>query len=178
VPKEIPDLWGDEIRLDVRTPLMILNAQADMLSRKTKGVIKADISEKKYRESWTVIHFDLLAPSAHSVRTRILAIMHANLEAYPVTVAGTALAEETIFERLKPGSNSTIPNEAVSIQRIIYTEDEFLKAVRVILRSGFVLSKIQSLIAKSNEAAANRGESELAPSNASTPALQDEDRQG
>ena len=40
MPDEIPDLWPADIRLDVRSPLVILKTQAELLSKHTKGLLE------------------------------------------------------------------------------------------------------------------------------------------
>ena len=134
MPSKIPDLWSDDITVDVLTPLAILRAQVQGLERRTKGLLEVEInSQEKDRE---VEHwFDLVAP-ALGFRERILQVIHGKFMVYPVRL---------FAEGLDQGSGTAM------------SQEEFVNLLRKVLRSGQVRASIQSLIARSNETKAPSG---------------------
>jgi hypothetical protein len=132
MPAKIPDLWSDDISVDVLTPLAILRAQVQGLERRTQGVLEVQISsvpKGNDMEHW----FDLVAP-ALGFRERILNATHAWDRVYPVKVEAACFA-----------AKGKLTQTALS-------QEEFVDLIREVLRSGEVRSSIQSLIARSNEA--------------------------
>ena len=41
---EIPDLWDEDIKVDVLSPVLILRKQGDLITRKTSGVLEAEVN--------------------------------------------------------------------------------------------------------------------------------------
>ena len=72
---EIPDLWGDSVRLDVITPAMLLNSQATALTARTQGLIRAQLTAQ-HTGNLTTVHFDALAPAAGNRRRRLFSVRH------------------------------------------------------------------------------------------------------
>src|SRR5438045_3882631 len=84
---KIPDLWGNEINVDTLTPVMILNAQAELLRKKTQGVVMAEVSSRQSRGIVT-LSLDLSAPAVHGFRERIVGVRHHLNRVYPAFVMG------------------------------------------------------------------------------------------
>jgi hypothetical protein len=146
---DIPDLWGPEIKLDVLTPTMILNAQAEKLKEKTKGVILADFFARMRGNIKTLV-FDIRAPAVANFRVRIMTVRHHSDRIYPAVVTSRSLhrgdrsiPDEILIQIPENESYNSFP---------CFTSNEFVNVVAQVLRSVDVQSVIESLIAKSNEA--------------------------
>jgi hypothetical protein len=149
MPTVIPDLWGDSVSPDIITPTMILNAQAEQLSRKSKGYIRAEL-DKEPTEHFTTLAFDVIAPGARYLRRRLFQIRFENDLVYPATVS-----TDFYFDYLAGGKRGAVQtnfDESTSCEAVAYTQDDFIQIIKSVLQSQHVMSTIQSLIALSNEA--------------------------
>jgi len=130
---KIPDLWPAELSERVLTPAAILKAQATILGERTKGVLEAEVSSRpeqtKEGQLVTVYDFDVIAPALNGYRKTILRVEHGKDIIYPVYI-----------KSLGPG----IPQAA--------NDQKFLEVLGSHLQSQPVMSLIQTLIARSNEA--------------------------
>jgi hypothetical protein len=137
----IPNLWPDDISIDVLPPLALLRTQASLLNKITKGILEAEVTTATNHESEAVQHqLDLIAPALDGYRYRLLTAKHQKDLLYPVTV------EAACFP---PVEDEYIGEDSYSRQAD--TQQEFMKLVGQVLRSGEVRSVIQSLIARTNE---------------------------
>lgn len=146
MPTTIPDLWPDDIRVDVLTPLVILRTQAGLLSNKTQGTLLAQVMTTTTDE-WVQYQLDLIAPALDSYRVSILTARHHLAEVYPVTVTAQAFVP-------KPGPFGILvqrSEDPPADQRVAATQEEFIALVRGVLQSPTTRSRIQSLIARGNE---------------------------
>lgn len=136
----IPDLWPDDIRADVRPPVVVLRAQESLLAKKTQGILQAKLltseSEKLVNHSLT-----LIAPALNFYRVNLLSATHDQEMVYPVTVTARCW-----FSDFLPDGG-----EEIEKRRVAATEEEFIDLVRQALQSAEVRGLIQSLIARSNE---------------------------
>ena len=140
--KTIPDLWPDDIRVDVRTPLAILKTQASLLSSKTRGLLIAELlTTTTSTKQWIQYQLDIVAVPLKHYRVSILTARHRIDEVYPVTVHSRAFGHEPEYEEAG--------------NREATTEEEFITLLRFVLRSGLVRSLIQSLIVRVNEVQPN-----------------------
>lgn len=129
----IPNLWPDDITVDVVTPAAILKAQASQLAASTKGLLLAEVNAS--RAGSQVVHqLDVIAPALGGYRHRLLQVSHRQDRVYPATVSGPGL-------------------EALSEwgDKEAYTQQELLKLIGASLQSGEAKSLLLSLIARSNE---------------------------
>jgi hypothetical protein len=117
----------------VLSPAAILQAQATNLEERTKGVLEAEVFSRevaaKEGQAVTVYQFDVIAPALNRYRKTILQVQHTKDAIYPVYI-----------QSLGPG----LPQAA--------NDKEFLVVLRSYLQSQPVMSLIQTLIARSNEA--------------------------
>ncbi len=142
----IPDLWGDQIRVDILTPLAILRAQADLIGKHTKGILKAEI-HTSFGDSRVEHDFELVAPLANYYRERLLTAAHEVKLVYPVLLTAEAFAlRDSEYPPL-----TFLPSDLEANQREAPTDSAFMKLVGEVFRSTTVQSLIQSLIAVSNE---------------------------
>src|SRR5687768_13665848 len=125
MPIDIPDLWGDDIQVDVLPPLVILKAQDEAIRRKTQGILRTEVistEEQGGGDSGWVIHtLDVIA-LAMGYRESLLTVSHGSERLYPATVE---MPEHIAW------SDGT-----VSIQIRCFTAAEFLRELGVALRSG------------------------------------------
>jgi hypothetical protein len=148
---KIPDLWGDEITVNVLPPLMILNAQAELLQKKTQGVVFAQVTRQRSRGVDT-LSLDLLAPAVHGFRERVLGVRYHRDRVYPAAVTGPGLEGRTgdlIPTALAWGN----PRDDHRRGRAD-NQEEFIHLVGQVLKGSYVRSLIHGLVARSNEARA------------------------
>src|SRR5579884_1134048 len=165
----IPDLWSNDIKVDVRSPLAILKVQEGILSQKTGGLLQATVSSVE-TETRVQHQLDLVAPSLGFYRERLLTAEHHRHRYYPVFVQA-----ECFDPVLRRSSNSPLALAAESVRSLVRppafgeptelsgpagekaaTEDEFIDLNRKVLQSQPVRSLIQSLIARINETAPSK----------------------
>jgi hypothetical protein len=153
MPTTIPDLWSPDIRVDVLTPVAILNCQVSYFDKKTQGILQAGIFTTDTGDR--LIHqLDLVAPVLGNYRRTLLTAEHGRFDAYPAIVTSQAFLPEQ--KRVGELDIPTIEAGAAFFkgarnQREARTQEEFMDLVRQVLHSGLVRSLIQSLIARSNE---------------------------
>ncbi len=168
----IPDLWPEDIRADVIDPVAILRAQEASLTNRTHGLLRVEVrsfehKEENTKKATTVIHnFDLIAPVLNEYRITLLRAIHAADLIYPV------LVQSRVFDPDFKVGNVPVPKVGgdpnymplVASQppmlpepprpdpeyRQAATQDDFIKLITDVLKSSWVRSLIQSLIARSN----------------------------
>jgi hypothetical protein len=136
----IPDLWPEDIRVDVRPPLAVLRMQEGLLAKKTQGILQAKLLSSA-TETRVQHSLYLIAPALNFYRVELLSATHDSEMVYPVTVAARCWFDEFL------------PDEGQDIEKrqVAATAEEFIDLVRKALRSTEVRGLIQSLIARSNE---------------------------
>ncbi len=97
----IPDLWSDDIRIDIVTPLVILRLQEALLGQKTKGILEAKVTSTS-SDTWVQHQLDLIAPAQNRYRVTLLTARHQNSLAYPVTVRHNALRHRQSHPHWEP----------------------------------------------------------------------------
>jgi len=145
----IPDLWSTEIGLDELSPVIILNTQAANIQRRTKGLIVAELIQRKSGDT-TELFFDLKSQAARH-RSRLMVCRHSNDDVYPVWVTSQALDQEWGEDYVGPPILFGLDSNEWRATEIAHGQDEFLGLVSKVLTSSEVRSKISSMIAKSNE---------------------------
>jgi hypothetical protein len=130
---EIPDLWGDDIDVDVVPPHVILKTQAEAISRRTKGLLTASVTEdfQKDSEGKTSWFFSLIlnAPSL-GYDEELLELSHDDKHLYPVRL--TMLS-------------------GIASSRTCNNQPELLTALAEALTSPTTKAVIASLLARVNE---------------------------
>lgn len=170
MPATIPSLWPEDIKVDVLQPLYILKSQASKIGELTKGILEAEVTSVTGSDDFVVHRLDLIAPNLDGRRYRVLAATH-RADLYPVVleaecfrpkrtyVAANAMARMASGELPLP-SQAWPP--ADDWRPVANDQDEFIKRVREVLRSGEVRAAINSMIALSNEKSNSSGGSESA----------------
>jgi hypothetical protein len=144
----IPDLWPEDIKVEVLPPIAILKVQEELLARKTKGLLQAKVSTVE-TDKLVQHQLDLIAPNLHFYRERILSAMHEREMLYPVSVTADVLARRPAEPLAELGTALARAIAPLAPQRAA-TDDEFIRLVREILRSENVRALIASLLARIN----------------------------
>jgi hypothetical protein len=151
MPDTIPNLWASDISVDVVPPVAILQMQAGILKRMTKGLLEGEVSTTYGNNDRVQHQLDVIAPALGYYRHRLLSATHDRELVYPVTVEAECFLPagiDAVLPALKAndllqGVDKSKPKAA--------TQEEFLDLVGKVLRSQQVKSLIQSLIARINE---------------------------
>lgn len=136
------DLWPDDISVDVVTPLAILRAQVGPLQRKTKGLLRVNVSTQTSSDGDSVIHkMDLVAPALGNYRQEILSVTHTKDRVYPAQIEAECFVPS--YDGYDPEDGAWRPEAD--------TEQEFIRLLGKVLQSSPVRSVIHSLLARINE---------------------------
>jgi hypothetical protein len=147
----IPDLWSDDIKVDVLPPIAILKAQEGLLARKTQGMLQAKLTTTE-TENLVQHQFDLIAPSLNFYRERLFSATHSRTMLYPVTVTANCFRPKPRTQMDAIISPITHPLDQPLPQREAATDEEFVQLVGKVLQSTEVRALIHSLIARINQA--------------------------
>jgi hypothetical protein len=144
----IPDLWPEDIKVNVLPPIAVLKAQESLLSRRTQGMLQAKLTTTE-TDKLVQHQLDLIAPGLNFYRERLLTATHDREMLYPVTVTAEAFAPKPAH----PMSNLDLARLRLDpslIYRKAATDEEFVRLVREVLQSADVRALIHSLIARIN----------------------------
>ena len=146
-----PDLWSEDIGLDILSPAIILNTQAAIIQKRTKGVIVAELIQRKFRNV-TELYFDLKGQAARH-RSRLMVCRFLDDNVYPVWITSEALNEGRYSDEDDSVVESPFVMDPAELRATTVATDQqdFMIAVSAVLRSIIVKSTINSMIAKSNE---------------------------
>jgi hypothetical protein len=162
----IPNLWPEDIKVDVLPPLTILKYQAAKLREITKGILEAEVTTVSGPEDFATHRLDLIAPVLEGRSTRVLSVTH-RVDFYPVVleaecfrpkpapttfghVLGTAGIAASVAAALGSKVPPTWPNPD-DWRPVANDQEELLKRIGEVLKSRQVRATIDSLIALSNE---------------------------
>jgi hypothetical protein len=154
MPNDNSDLWPPDLVVDVLSPVMILNEQAEVLAKRTKGIVKGEVLPG-VAGKFEQISFDIVAPAA-GVRQRILRVRYSKEYPYPVVLIAPPL-ERGSFEISGTESDQADPTQwklAVdeSIQaRVAYTPNDVREFLKRIFNAPTTRAALFSLVARSNE---------------------------
>lgn len=140
MPDVLPNLWPDEFKIDVQTPLVILRAQANYLSKVTRGILQGTV-ETEAADDLVQHRLVVVAPAFNAYRHTLIAALHSKDLAYPVEIRAEALAASEVFA-----------NAPVTTYPKAYNDEHMNELVARALQSPETKAVILSLIAKSNEA--------------------------
>ena len=167
MPITIPNLWPNDIMVDVQPPLAILRAQAEKIGEITHGILTAEVTTVTGHEDFAVHRLDLIAPKLDGRTHRLLSATH-RTDFYPVVIeadvyrptriskqAVDKLVLENLAAKVGIDTRTEYPLRAwppVDDWRPTASDqDEFVKLVGEVLKSSAVRSVIDSLLALSNE---------------------------
>lgn len=141
------DLWADDIKPGVLSPLIILRAQEPALRKKTNGIVQAKVVSQ--RSGIGLKHeLLLLAPAIDNYQEKILVVQHQTQLVYPCQVESPSFGEYRTPEFRVDGIPISDPLEPVQTAD---SEADFRDLLRKVLTSKRVRSTIDALLAKSNE---------------------------
>jgi hypothetical protein len=142
---EIPDLWPDEFKVDVQTPVTVLRVQAQALARKTRGILKAEVETEVWQKDYSQHRFVVIAPAVNGLRQTLVTVRNEKDLPYPATVYSPAINGLIVAHFVSPGSGGPGSTD-------VFDEDELKRTLGLVLGSKEVRAVIISLIARSNEA--------------------------
>ena len=147
MPSIIPNLWPNDIEVDVVPPVTILRAQASHLGPLTRGILEAEVTTVTANGDRLAHRLDLIAPALGDYRRTILTLTHNRDMFYPVTL------EAECFRPKSKGLLGTPLSEVLTGEwrPLVATQNELIDRTRQVLQSVEVRSLIQSLIARSKE---------------------------
>ena len=160
MPTNINSLWPAQIRVPVQSPWAILNGQAEALGRQTAGLLLGEIRRREVEEQKVALSFDIVVPALNGYRHRILTVSHDKDMLYPAVVDAELLrrtsisgveALRAVSETLKQFSSGAEPKTPVNRAD---SDQELIEIVAKVLRSPYVISTAQSLIARASDALA------------------------
>lgn len=131
----IPDLWPT-LNFDAVAPEVILAKQVELLKKRGRGVLDAELVTVSGMKGAITYQFDLVAPKLDSQRYRILSATRKPEEFYPVTIEADCFRHEVADSPTGGRANS---------------DEEFVEKVGQVLRSSPVLAAINSFIARTNQ---------------------------
>ena len=161
MPTTIPNLWPEQYKVSVQSPLTILRVQAGLLRKMTSGILEGDVETEatKERQQHRLV---VIAPAYDNYRHTLITAVHGKL-AYPAEVKADGL-EFANSKRITIGQTSYDSKFPVA-----NNDDEMQALVKQALASGATSAVIHSLLAQSNEAhptnALQDDESEAEPTN-------------
>lgn len=152
MPSKIPNLWPTEtVSVEILSPLAILRMQAQNLTELTHRLVIGEVTTDDRQEDGIYHHFDIVAPALNGYRHRILTIKHDTSMLYPVSYL-VAKKRDMKSSTIASWSELLSQEQSGVIGPVAMTEADFIKALKEAFNSDFVLSVINSLIARSNEA--------------------------
>jgi hypothetical protein len=90
MPETIPNLWPEDLNVDVQTPHAILQVQANLLGKVTRGILQGSVETESTKDE--VQHrLVVVAPAYNGYRhTLLVAIHHPDLP-YPTEIRAESL---------------------------------------------------------------------------------------
>lgn len=149
MPDTIPNLWPPEFKIDVQTPYTILQVQAGLLGKVTRGILKGDVETETSKEQ--VQHrLVIIAPAYKGYRHTLIVTVHNNDLPYPAEVRADPLAK-----RVMDVDEGVVPDPFHPVYKTIYpianSDEQMQDLLKQVLGSEQTKAIILSLIAKSNE---------------------------
>lgn len=169
MPEVSVSLWPDVIRATVQSPESILLDQAEALTQQTSGVLVGKVGAGPSDDGVVLLHFSMVVPALRDYRHRIMVVQHRKEMHYPAFVdaelfraRGIATLQAAIQElRSAPVLLGGVASEKPANRAD--SDKEFIELVRQVLRSSYVVSVAQSLIARANETNSRRTIEPLQP---------------
>jgi hypothetical protein len=147
MPDTIPNLWPEQFKIDVQSPVAILRVQAVAPSKVTRGILEGTVETESVKE--LVQHrLVVVAPAYNGYRHTLISVLHNPNLPYPAEVRAEGLAEE-VARRNDPVLG--LSTKATGYPKA-HDDEQMQALVQRALNSEPTKAVILSLIAKSNEA--------------------------
>ena len=149
MPDTIPNLWPEQIKVNIQSPYAILRVQAGLLGKLTRGILQGAVEKETVKDKQQH-RLVVIAPAYNSYRHTLLTVLHDPALPYPAEVRAEALAERVPQDRFpwRPASS----REYVTAYPYAHSDDELISLVGKALKSPATTAAIQSLLARSNDA--------------------------
>lgn len=145
------DLWPTDLVVDVLSPTMILNEQAEALAKRTQGIVRGEVLPGNSSDL-EQLTFDLVAPAIGN-RQRLLRVRYAPDLPYPVVLIASPLSRELhemLLDAVDPKAWKLNPQD-VSQARLAHTPNEMREFLKRIFNAPTTRSMLFSFVARSNE---------------------------
>ena len=144
-------LWPDVIRAKVQSPHSILAAQAEALTRQTNGVLVGNVGLGSSEDDDTVLSFNIVVPELDNYRHRILMVQHGKDMHYPAAIDAEVFRPRGLAG-LQAAMSGLVGGEGKKPANRADSDKELIELVAKVLRSPYVVSVAQSLIARAEDA--------------------------
>ena len=151
----IPDLWPEEIKVDVQSPAAILRRQASQLRIRTKDSLEGELKTDVSPDGKIMYDFRIVAPALDGYTHSLFTASHDKALVYPVTVWFKPWADDA----MKVGGSTSQPIYRIRTsafdpdgRREAATPKDLLDLLKELLNSAYAKAIIMSLLARVNEA--------------------------
>jgi len=151
------DLWPSDVVVDVLSPLMILNEQAEALTKRTQGIVRGEVLPGN-AGTFEQLSFDIVAP-AIAIRQRLLLARFSKEMPYPVVLIAaplvrhfsTANVTQIADEQAEIAHWKLSSERELSQARLASSPSEVRALLRLVFHAPATKAALLSLIARSNE---------------------------
>jgi hypothetical protein len=152
----MPDLWPEDVKPAVLSPVAILRTQAALLSKRTDGLLEAVVEssgKERHGKAYTQHRLELEVPPLNYYRHGLLVVEHENPGAYPVYITSSILdaSDESLVRIAKAVDTASLLAGTPSGTRCDDAE-AFVGALRSVLSSQRLKTLLVSLLAQINDA--------------------------
>lgn len=161
------DLWPQDLDVNVLSPAMILNEQAEVLAKKTQGIFQPEVLEEE-TDNVLLLHFDLLVPALKH-RTRMLTVRQKARGTYPAIVSSFSFIYTQNIQRAEHCNldDWKMSNFNANNSYMATNQAEFIELISLVFKTGDARTLMTSILAQLNErkASLQRIKTERPPNN-------------
>jgi hypothetical protein len=148
------DLWPPDIVVDVLSPQMILNEQAEALAKRTQGILRGEVLPG-VAETFAQLNFDIVAPAV-GLRQRLLSARYSYERPYPVVLIADPFVRHLGIAResadyAEPKQWKLSSEREESQARLASTPNDVRDLLKLLFHAATTKAALLSLIARSNE---------------------------
>jgi hypothetical protein len=155
----IPDLWPEEIKVDVQSPAAIFRRQASQLQIRTKDSLEGEVKIALSPDRKIMYDFRIVAPALDGYKHSLFMAKHDETMVYPVIIwfKPWVDAAKTEFKRkyrsigLQAAIEATVTPPEPDGAREAATPKDLLELLKELLNAPYTKGIIMSLLARVNE---------------------------
>lgn len=145
------DLWPEEIAATTRSPLAILRQQAAALSRRTKGLVTAEvIISHTGDDSGTRYLFEIVVKTLRE-RLALFSVECKRHEVYPAKLVGVYDRLISWMENYRAEDPGIGGPDEYELYWVGYNEDNFVRTLKLLVSSSTVVTLLQGFVARVND---------------------------
>jgi len=142
-------------------------AQAEALTKQTSGVLVGQVGAGPSDDKVVVLHFSIKVPDLNDYRHRIMVVQHDKEMFYPAVIDAQVFRPSGALATIKalqgPSFSVLTGAEVKKPDNRADSDTEFIELVGKVLRSPYVISVAQSLIARAAEVRSGKKIEPFAP---------------